>query len=269
MESNQVTILGARGSVPVSGAQYSLYGGATPCVLVETDAAALVFDAGTGLNNLPQRVMKKYKKLHIFLSHLHLDHLLGIPMSPVLFDESFEVVFYAEDAGAAKNALRQMMERPLWPVGPEVFSAKVDFRSIGEGSCRIPDSPVTVHVMQTAHPGGALAFRTEWEGKSLVYATDCELDASGSRQMEKFAADTQLFILDAQYTKEEYEKCRGYGHSYIQNSAAVIEGSHATRGLLFHHAPTHTDEQLQGMEQKLQQKWSNIGFAKEGEQIPL
>ena len=97
MEKNQVTILGARGSIPVSGNGYKTYGGATSCVLLEAAGEAVLFDAGSGLLNLPQHVRKEYKRIHIFLSHFHLDHLMGIPMSSLMYDPSAEVIFYAKN----------------------------------------------------------------------------------------------------------------------------------------------------------------------------
>ena len=269
MEQMKVTILGARGSVPVSGAKYARYGGATACVLLETASDIMILDAGSGILNLPQHIWKKHKKIHLFLSHFHMDHLMGIPMSPMMYDKDAEIIFYAADGDAVHEALKQMMKEPLWAIGTDAFLAKTDYRSVSKEPCQIAENRITVKTMSTPHPGGSLAYRLEWEGKSVVYATDCELDEQVSREMEYFAQDAQLFILDAQYTQDEYENCKGYGHTYMERSALVIAGSDAKKGLLFHHAPTHTDEQLVEMERQLQQKWNQVTFAKEGDIIIL
>lgn len=269
MKNSQVTILGARGSVPVSGEQFARYGGATACVLLETEDAAVIFDAGTGMMNLPKNVWKQYKKVHLFLSHFHIDHLLGALLSPILYDGEAEVVCYASDVEGLREAMGQMMQKPLWPVGTESYEAKITYRNLGNSPCRIGDSTVTVSYLPVNHPGGALAYRAEWGEHSMVYATDCELDGQGSRELEAFARDTELFILDAQYTKEEYDRYRGYGHSSVEDAASVIAKSGAGQGLLFHHDPTRTDGQLAGIEETLKQKWDNIGVAKEGDKILL
>ena len=268
MESSQVTILGARGGVPVSGAEYSRYGGATACVLLETASEALVFDAGTGLLNLPKRVWKQHKRVHLFFSHFHMDHLLGIPMCPMLFDREAEVVLYAPDADKIRGALDQMLQSPLWPVGREVFPAKISYRSLGLEE-RIENSSMIIRHMPTSHPDGCCAYRAQWEDHSLVYATDCEPDEEGRRSMEEFAKDAQLFILDAQYTRDEYQKYRGYGHSDIDTSADLILGSGARLGMLFHHAPTRTDEQLEQIAEYVKQKGKQIVVAKEGNRVQL
>ena len=275
MEKNQVTILGARGSIPVSGNGYSIYGGATSCVLLEAAGEAVLFDAGSGLMNLPQRVRKEYARIHVFLSHFHLDHLMGIPMSSMMYDPSAEVIFYAEDGEKIPEVFRQMMAEPLWPVGPDSFRAKLDFCSIGmspvvlNGAADTGSHPLTVTAVPVTHPGGALAFRADWGTHSMVYATDCDPDEGTGRSLEGFAVDTDLFILDAQYTDEEYEQCRGFGHPSMGTSAQIIAASGAGQGLLFHHSPSHTDAQLGAYEQQLQQYRKNISFAKEGEIIAL
>lgn len=277
MNKNQVTILGARGSIPVSGAEHAIYGGATACVLLETDSQAVVFDAGSGFLKLPQRVWKEHEKVHVFLSHFHLDHLMGIPMSPMMYDETAEVIFYAKNGENIPQVFRQMMAEPLWPVGPDSFRAKLGYRSIdmqpvmlwNEAGERQGECGLTVTAFPVAHPGGALAFRADWDSHSVVYATDCDPDEKTGRLLEHFAADTDLFILDAQYTDEEYERCRGFGHPGMSTSAQIITASGARRGMFFHHAPTHEDAQLGELEKYLQQCQDNISYAREGEVIRL
>lgn len=287
MEKNQVTILGARGSIPVSGAGYTVYGGATSCVLLETGCASggkkrsesqvVVFDAGSGFLNLPPRVWKEHAKVHVFLSHFHLDHLMGIPMSPMMYDDTAEVIFYAENGAAIPEVFRQIMAEPIWPVGPDSFRAKLSYRSIGTQPLILDEEqeedgtgcPLTVTAYPVTHPGGALAFRADWGTHSVVYATDCDPDEGTGRLLERFAADADLFILDAQYTDEEYERCRGFGHPGMRTSAQIIAASGAERGLFFHHAPTHTDAQLEEMERRLQQYRENISYAREGDVIAL
>lgn len=277
----QVTVLGARGSIPVSGGQYQIYGGATASVLLETgmdggcSSQAVIFDAGSGIMNLPERIWKQHTQVHVFLSHFHLDHLVGIPMSRMLFDETAEVIFYAQDGERIREAFGQMMSAPLWPVGPEAFRAKISYRSVGERSVILDDgsdsrngiAPVKISAMQVAHPGGATAFRADWKDLSMVYATDCDLDGEAVCGLADFAMATDLLILDAQYTDAEYEKCRGFGHSSIRMASQLIEQSHAKRGRLFHHAPDHTDTQMLELERQLQQYQEHISFAREGERI--
>lgn len=276
-----VTVLGARGSIPVSGAQYQIYGGATSCVLLETGMdgngfpQAVIFDAGSGIMNLPDRVWKEHAKVHVFFSHFHLDHLMGIPMSRMLFDETAQVIFYAQDGERIRDVFGQMMKEPLWPVGPDAFRAGISYRSIGKQPVILNDgtdsadgsAPLKLSAMHVTHPGGASAFRADWGGHSMVYATDCDPDEDEARALSAFAAGTDLFILDAQYTDAEHEQCRGFGHSSIRLAAQLITSSKAKKGLLFHHAPARTDAHLLELERQLQQHQAHISFAREGESI--
>ena len=266
---SKVTILGARGSVPVSGRSFSKYGGATSCVLLEMESEVLLFDAGTGILNLPEQVWKNHKRVHIFMTHSHLDHLMGLPMCPMMFDPKVEVIFCSPDVKKFQTALKQLMTPPLWPVGTDVFKAQVRYEVLGKEPYLIKDAAIFVSQMPVAHPGECYAYRVEWDDCSVVYATDCELDAKGCKRMMDFAENAGLLILDAQYTKEEYHKYKGYGHSDIDTAASVILGSGASQGLLFHHAPMRTDEQLDGIETYVKQKGTQIGVAKEGDQISL
>ena len=276
VKKSQVTILGARGSMPVSGPEYAEYGGATSCVLLETGVQAIVFDAGSGLLKLPRRVWREHEKVHVFLSHVHWDHLMGLLMCPMMYDETAEVVFYARDAKRLPEVFRQMMAEPLWPVGPDTFRAKLSYHSLGEESVVLGGTEVsadealaTVTAMPITHPGGSLAFRAEWGAHRVVYATDCEPDEGEKQQLVRFAKQSELFILDAQYTDEESEKCRGFGHLSMRAAARIIADSGAGKGLFFHHAPTRTDAQLSMFEKQLQQYHRDISFVREGEVIEL
>ena len=269
MGKNQVMILGARGSIPVSGNAFSKYGGSTSCVLLETESEVILFDAGSGILNLSEFVWKKHKIIHVLISHGHLDHMMGIPMNLMMFDPEIEVIFYAPDVKKVKRALEQLMQPPLWPVGTEVFKAQVRYESLGEEPHPIGEGTVVVSSMLLEHPGDCYAYRVEWGNHNMVYATDCELNQEGCQRMAFFARNTDLFILDAQYTAEEYHRCQGFGHSDIETAVSVIRESGALQGMLFHHAPTHTDEQLDQIESYVKQKGAHIGVAKEGDRIQL
>ena len=117
---NSVIILGARGSVPVSGASFTRYGCATTCVLVRMGGEEIVLDAGTGLLNLPAETARR-RELPLLLSHPHADHLLGLPLSPYGTCEGARLDVYAASRNGldARAQAERLMSPPLWPVGPE------------------------------------------------------------------------------------------------------------------------------------------------------
>ncbi len=271
----RVTILGARGSIPVSGPRVQIFGGGTSCVLVELGTAAdgysqaLVFDAGSGFLNLPERIWEDYPCVHVFLSHFHLDHLLGIPMSRMLFDPRAKVCFYAQDSARIPEVFAQLMAQPLWPVGPQAFQADIGYRSITqEQPVSLADS-IKVSALPMSHPGGVGVFRVDFGEKTIVYATDCEPDETEAGRLAQFARGTELLIIDAQYTSEEESQCRGFGHMGMHRACELVAASGAKQGLLFHHAPSRTDTQLEELNRQVQKRFAQISFAREGGIITL
>ena len=126
---DRVIILGARGSVPVSSASHSRYGGATTCVLLQLGGQYAVLDAGTGLLGLPPELLAE-PEMPVLLTHLHLDHLLGLPLCPYLFgrpDARMTIYSGVHEGIGAREALSRLYSPPLWPVA---LSERLTFRAL-------------------------------------------------------------------------------------------------------------------------------------------
>ena len=75
-------LCGVRGSTPAPGADFLRYGGHTSCVAIAHDDAArptLVLDAGTGLRQVTPLLGGQPFDGTILLTHLHWDHVHGLP----------------------------------------------------------------------------------------------------------------------------------------------------------------------------------------------
>ena len=110
-------------------------------------------------------------------------------------------------------------------------------------------------------------MRLSFEGKSLVYATDCEPDLEDMAALAAFSKDADLLLFDAQYTEDEYGKRIGFGHATAAVGRKILERSGAKRLLLIHHDPQRTDAELLAFEKQIGR--DNIRFAREGETICL
>ncbi|HTZ64130.1 MAG TPA: MBL fold metallo-hydrolase [Solirubrobacteraceae bacterium] len=78
----QIHFCGVRGSTPAAGIEFVRYGGHTACVALAHDdvgAPTLVLDAGAGLVTLSRLLAGAPFIGTIMLSHLHWDHVLGLP----------------------------------------------------------------------------------------------------------------------------------------------------------------------------------------------
>ena len=259
----KVKFWGVRGSIPVPGKSTVKYGGNTPCISVENESENLIiFDAGTGIFNLGNEIIRKgkYKKLHIFLTHFHWDHIQGFPFFAPFFSSEFNIkIYYNPVEGlTASKAIDEQMKNGFFPVKrKEVFNAKIDFIDISPlDEVNIDNFRITK--IHTHHSEGTYSYRVFENGKSLVYMTDNEIYCreeethphlesicSLNEDLIKFTKNTDILIHDTQYFEKHFSEKVGWGHS---NNAAVVYFAHQAEVkqlFLFHYDPEFNDEKVE------------------------
>lgn len=237
-----VTILGCRGSVPVCGKQFSRYGGATSCVLVHAKHAIAVLDAGTGLLNLPPH-LNKGRSIPVFLTHCHVDHILGLPLCPQAMSSEYQFHIYGavhggQDAAAQISAL---MSPPLWPVTPSQLPADFVFHSTAP---RMELDGFTVENMEGCHPGGVTVYRLTVNGRRIIYMTDCTITDENHSSLLEFARNCDLLLCDGQYSDEQWRTRSTFGHNRWTEAARFGAECGAKKIRILHHDPTHSDQAL-------------------------
>ena len=212
-----VTILGCRGSIPVSGKQFSRYGGATTCVLVRAEDQIAVFDAGTGILDLTAH-LRGEQEIPIFLSHCHADHILGLPMCPPAFSKDQIISVYGAARADQDTAaqVRALISPPLWPVEPHQLPADIRFLPILPA---VTLGDVLVESMDGCHPGGVTVYRLSANGKRIVFMTDCTITEKNRASLLEFCRDCDLLLCDGQYTEEEWPTKSNFGHNCITHAA--------------------------------------------------
>ena len=129
-----VTVLGARGSFPVTGRDFLEYGGNTSCFLLDLGGETVILDAGSGLTSLGTGVSLPggRKHIHILLSHPHLDHIMGLFSFPLLHDPEAEICLYgeAQDGTTLRSQLGAILGPPYWPLGLDDFRARIQVREL-------------------------------------------------------------------------------------------------------------------------------------------
>lgn len=123
--------------------------------------------------------------------------------------------------------------------------------------------------MEATHPGGVTLFKLTYQGVRVIYATDFEPDAAERDAFCSFARDCSLLLLDAQYTAEEYQRTKGFGHMTLQEGLDVAARCRAKKTLLIHHAPSRTDAQLLEQERNILAHHPQVYFARVGDEIAL
>lgn len=268
-----LTILGVRGTMPVSTAETMQYGGNTSCYLFQTDKEAIIIDAGTGIMNLPDT---GNRHLTLLITHTHIDHILGLPMFLATHQAS-EITIYGKNRNklTIQEQLDRYLTQPLWPVSIQDYQSCIHFAELSDEPFTIGD--IAISTMPSNHPGGSTIFKLQNHDKTIVLATDFEHELPEALNMEihpispleslaKFAENADILLYDAQYTPKEYERCRGYGHSTYEQAIRLKELSKATEILLIHHAPGHNDDFLDELQKNIDADgYTHIRFAKEGQ----
>lgn len=297
----QVKFWGTRGSCAAPFPDRMKYGGNTSCVSVQWKEGIAVFDGGTGIVAFGKELEKacfhgekeKDVSIFVFVSHVHLDHIIGIPMFSCLFWKEATIHFFGPGTEEESfcQRLSKVLGHPYWPVTVDQVPANVVWHDTGrEMSWKLPGN-VLVRAMSSNHPNGGYLYRLEKGSQSVVYGLDCELGEQKDGKKEenigenlepektfwenyrKFALDCSLLIFDAPYTEENYIDYRGFGHSFWQQGLVMAQECNAGHLCICHHDWSRTDEQLAQKEHELQmfaEKWGKPAeFAKEGVSIYL
>jgi ribonuclease BN (tRNA processing enzyme) len=255
----KITVLGARGSIPVEGRTFLEFGGATSCVLIETEDHAIYLDAGSGIVRTPDI---GDRAISVLLTHPHLDHLVGMPFFPYLSEKDRHIDFHAPVLGgmSAAEQLDHLFSEPVWPVKMGDYGSDLKCHDIS-GAFEIGD--VKVEFIHSVHPGGGLVYRLSSNGHSVVYATDYEYADDSAEELISFCEGCDLLFFDAQYTDEEFASRKGYGHSTASQGLKVMKESGAKSLRFVHHDPGHDDAMLRSMEEAV--KSDSVSFARQGD----
>ena len=264
----RVKLWGTRGSVPSPGPETLRYGGNTSCVQVTlSDGSMLALDAGTGIRSLGLALAGDAPRLHILLTHLHLDHIQGLVFFAPAFKPQTEIVIWgpASPEATLRDRIARYISAPLSPVEVRELPCDVSFRDAPDAEWEI--GPATIRAASVTHRGPTLGYRITDSGNTLAYIPDHE-PALGTDLSDldpewisgyDLARNASLLIHDCQYADAEYPDHAGWGHSALSHALAFAHRVDAERTLLFHHDPLHSDEFLDGMDREARERWASLG----------
>ena len=260
-EYMKVTLYGVRGSIPTSSGETVKYGGHTACLFVEADNKLLVFDAGTGIRQLGNELIKDDRDIYLFFSHYHWDHIQGFPFFKPAYQCGRKIHLLSSylPKENAKAVLDQMVN-PHFPVPGDKIQAKVDVMPMdASGNLQLGQVKITTCALN--HPGGGAAYKVETKQGSFAYVTDNELSPPNEpttswAEWVDFLQGVDLLIHDAMYLDEEQKMTHGWGHSLISQAIKLAKDAKVGNLVLFHHDPDRTDEQLEGILDDCK-KWAN------------
>ena len=261
---------GVRGTVACPGSDYVRYGGNTSCIEVRCAGHLFILDAGTGLRLLGMELNEAGSvDTDILLTHTHIDHIAGMPFFIPLFKPGNRLRIHAghlwDNDVRLRDVFLRLIEAPIFPVPLEAVGAQVSFEEFRAGDRLDLREGVVIRTAPLNHPNGATGYRIEWDGKSVCYVTDTEhVEGEIDANILALIEDTDIFIYDATYTAEEYPAFRGWGHSTWEAGAALAERGRVGRYVIFHHAPEHSDDDMDRIAERAQKTFRSTVVAQEG-----
>ncbi len=253
-------------------------GGNTSCVEVQCGDTRVIFDAGTGLRLAGEAMAKEMPlTVHLFFSHVHWDHIQGFPFFTPAFVKGNSIHMYGASkvSGTVETALAGQMETPNFPVHLKELPASLVFHDLPTGAPVELPGGVVVRNDAGNHPGGVLAYRVEYGGKAIVYATDTEHDADLDPRLVELCKGADLLVFDTMYTPEEYRgegggmAKIGWGHSHFVAGVALVKAAGVKRYVLFHHDPSQSDAMVREKERRTRELFPNSIAAYEGLEIDV
>lgn len=266
---------GTRGTLPTPGKQFSKAGGNTNCTQITCGDHTIVIDAGTGIRELGSKLISEQSggRIHLLLTHAHYDHVEGIPFFAPFFSDGEKLDVYCGDLDGSLNTeetVKNLMRRPYFPVSPDVFTAAVNYVDVEEKhSFELADG-LSVSTTPLNHPGGATAYRIDFQGRSFACITDTEhVPGKVDKNVIELIDGVDLFTYDCSLTDEELPDFAGYGHSTFEEAIRLSKIANAGSIRATHHMPFRTDNELDEIEKKLQSDNVDFAMARENDVIEL
>jgi phosphoribosyl 1,2-cyclic phosphodiesterase len=235
----------------------------------------LIFDAGTGIRRLGDALAKGSKRTNIelFLSHYHIDHVIGFPFFKPLHMDGYSVSVWGangDPAADVEKVLRKLISDPLFPVSLVELRAQLTFHNFRPSDILLPRPGVTIHTAPLCHPGGATGYRVDYAGRSVAYLTDTEFpDGVIAPEILALANRTDLIILDCCYTADELALHTGWGHACWEQGVRLANVANAKQLCLFHHDPDHDDVFMDAVAEAVEAARPGTTVAAEGMCIDL
>jgi phosphoribosyl 1,2-cyclic phosphodiesterase len=244
----KLQLLGVRGSTQAPGSDFLRYGGHTSCVAITASGQrdpTLLLDAGTGIRSVADVMAGAVFHGSILLSHLHWDHVCGLPFfgagdHP---DSAVDVYLPAQDGCSGRDLLARNMSPPYFPIGPEGLRGSWSFRAVESGS--LPIAGFEIGSADLVHKGGrTFGYRVSDANGSMAYLPDHSPALGVSDDALELITGVDVLLHDAQFLEVERAMADEYGHATVNDAIALAVRANVGSLVLTHHSPTRTDDEL-------------------------
>ena len=228
------------------------FGGNSSCVQIDLGGDEYVLcDLGSGVRGFGNHVLATHgagagHTFHVFMSHLHWDHIMGFPFFTPAYIPGNTVRIYGCHA-VLEEAFRRQHSAPSFPVDFSRLGAQLDFVRLEPGQS-YEIAGLRVRAMLQHHGGDSYGYRFERDGAVLVYSTDSEHkleNQAATAAFVEFFRDADLVIFDAMYSLADAISVKeDWGHSSNVVGVELCQMARAKHLCMFHHEPAFDDAQL-------------------------
>jgi phosphoribosyl 1,2-cyclic phosphodiesterase len=271
----RVTFWGARGTFPATGANFARYGGDTMCVEVMCGASRVVLGAGSGLRALGAKLQESKQPIaaHIVLSHLHLDHVMGLAQFAPLWRKDSCIVLHAaqqSNGGDVDSPVLSVVRRPLFPIDVADLPAAIGINEFRAGATFSLEPGIVVRTFALSRGSASVGILLEWEGRKLCHVAHYEHgDSQTDNRVAKAAEGADLLIYDAAFSDAEMAERRGLGHSSWEEGIRIKDKAGVGLLALAHHDPDRSDAHLDCRAEAAARRSANVFFARQGMSLDL
>lgn len=264
-------LYGVRGSAPAYTNVGTAYGVNTSCSLLRAADRTIVIDGGTGALGLGDALRDESGEVDLLLSHIHIDHVQGLPFFTPLFQPGRRVNVYSEERLGMdiREQLDTFTASPLWPIRFSSFPADIRYITLKPGESFKLGDEVEVETQRSNHPDISTMFRISARGGTIVYSLDYEHECEDMALIKTFARGADLTIFDATYSDEEYPSKKGWGHSTWQKGLRLANEGECGRVVLSHISHSATDEQLARIAAEIAPSAGRCILAREGMKLEV
>ena len=246
----KVIVYGAKGSISYSNG--SEFGGNTSCMTVESCGEELVVDAGSGLYAYQKKIetgKSSQKPVNILVSHLHLDHIIGLGMfSPAWSGRKVNIYTIKRGSKPLREQVLGIFSPPYWPKSM-MGLANVDVFEI------FPDVSFQVGVFQVtpflaSHPDETISFHITDGKKLFVHLLDSEYESTNPIDYEAsnvYYKNADLVVFDACYLPVDYHKFVGFGHSTVKHGVELARKWGVKHMMFSHFSQNYSDEEIKSL----------------------
>lgn len=228
------------------------WGGSSACVEVEGGEDGYVLcDMGSGLRAFGQRLterggLARPNTFHIFMSHVHWDHIMGFPLfAPAYVPGNRIRIYGCHDI--LESALRRQHSEPCFPVPFDQLGSDIEFIRLDPNAVH-EVAGLRISILRQDHSGDSFSYRFERDGVSAVYSTDAEhrlQEASQTDRVVEFYRDADLVIFDSMYSLADASSVKeDWGHSSNVVGVDLCHLARVKQLCLFHHEPLQDDEAI-------------------------